>query len=55
VRSPEVVLLIAGTLATEVPRVGKRYWLGVAKARVRASLRADAVRGALDVATSSVR
>lgn len=42
-----VVLLVAGTLATEVPRIGKRYWLGVAKARVRASLRADAVRGVL--------
>ena len=43
-----VVLLVAGTVATEVPRIGKRYWLGVARARVRASLRADAVRGVLD-------
>ena len=43
-----VALLVAGTLATEVPRIGKRYWLGVAKARIRAGLRADAVRGVLE-------
>ncbi|MBG0566658.1 ABC transporter ATP-binding protein [Actinoplanes sp. NEAU-A11] len=42
-----VLLLVAGTLATEVPRIGKRYWLGVAKARIQATLRADAVRGVL--------
>ncbi len=39
--------LIAGTLATEVPRVGKRFWLGVARARIRAAVRADAQRGVL--------
>ncbi len=26
-----VLLLVAGTLATELPRIGKRYWLGVAQ------------------------
>ena len=41
------LLFLAGTAATEVPRVGKRYWLGVARARFAASVRADALRGAL--------
>ncbi|WP_236836281.1 ABC transporter ATP-binding protein [Blastococcus sp. KM273129] len=42
-----VLLLMAGTLATELPRIGKRYWLGVARNRIRANVRADAVRGVL--------
>jgi len=42
-----VLLLLAGTLATELPRVGKRWWLGVCKNRVRANVRADALRGVL--------
>ena len=42
-----VLLLIAGTLATEVPRIGKRYWLGVCRNRIKANVRADAVRGVL--------
>ena len=37
------LLLVIGTAATEVPRVGKRWWLGVAQARIRANVRADAV------------
>ncbi len=41
------VFLIAGSAATEVPRMGKRYWLGVARTRFVASVRADALRGAL--------
>lgn len=41
------LLFIAGTAATEVPRMGKRYWLGVARARFVASVRSDALRGAL--------
>jgi len=41
------VLVIAGSLATELPRIGKRWWLGIARNRIRASLRADAVRGVL--------
>ena len=41
------LLLIIGTAATEVPRVGKRWWLGVARARIRANVRADALRGVL--------
>ena len=36
-----------GTLATEGPRVLKRWFLITANARIRASLRADAVRGVL--------
>ena len=42
-----VLLLVAGTLATELPRIGKRYSLGVARNRIRANVRADAVRGVL--------
>ena len=41
------LLLIAGTLLTEVPRVLKRWWLMTANARMRGNLRADALRGAL--------
>jgi ABC-type multidrug transport system fused ATPase/permease subunit len=39
--------VVAGALATEVPRIGKRWWLGVARARIRATVRADALRGVL--------
>src|SRR5215210_2868941 len=42
-----VLLLVAGTLATEVPRIGKRYWLGVCRNRIKANVRANAVRGVL--------
>jgi ATP-binding cassette, subfamily B, multidrug efflux pump len=42
-----VLLLIGGTLLTEGPRVVKRWWLITANARIRANLRADALRGAL--------
>src|SRR4030095_13334478 len=41
-----VLLLVAGTLLTEGPRVLKRWWLMTANARIRANLRADALRGA---------
>src|SRR2546428_10279484 len=36
-----------GTLLTEVPRIGKRWWLMTANARIRANVRADAFRGVL--------
>jgi ATP-binding cassette subfamily B protein len=36
-----------GTLATQIPRLGKRWWLMTANARIRANLRADAMRGVL--------
>lgn len=42
-----VVLLIAGTLATEIPRIAKRWALGVCNTRIKANLRADALRGVL--------
>lgn len=42
-----VALLVLGTAATEVPRIGKRYWLGVARARIRANVRSDALRRVL--------
>jgi ABC-type multidrug transport system fused ATPase/permease subunit len=50
--TPEAVtlaalLLIGGTLLTEVPRIAKRWWLMTANARIRANLRADALRGTL--------
>ncbi len=41
------LLLVAGTLLTEGPRVLKRWWLMTANARIRANLRADALRGVL--------
>jgi ABC-type multidrug transport system fused ATPase/permease subunit len=41
------LLVVAGALATEVPRIGKRWWLGVARARIRATVRSDALRGVL--------
>ena len=42
-----VLLLVAGTVATELPRIGKRWWLGVCNTRIKANLRADAFRGVL--------
>jgi ABC-type multidrug transport system fused ATPase/permease subunit len=47
------LLLILGSAATEVPRMGKRYWLGVARTRFMASVRADALRGVLATRTPS--
>jgi ABC-type multidrug transport system fused ATPase/permease subunit len=41
------VLFVGGTLFTELPRIGKRWWLMTANARIRANVRADAVRGVL--------
>ncbi len=38
---------LVGTLATQVPRLGKRWWLMTANARIRTNLRADALRGVL--------
>ena len=38
-------LVVGGTLATEVPRIGKRWWLMTANARIRGSVRADVFRG----------
>ncbi len=38
---------IGGTVLTEGPRVGKRWWLMTANARIRANIRADAFRGVL--------
>ena len=38
---------LGGTLLTEVPRMAKRWWLMTANARIRANVRADAVRGVL--------
>ena len=39
---------LAGTLATQVPRLGKRWWLMTANARIIANIRADALRGMLN-------
>ncbi|MEZ4503173.1 MAG: ABC transporter ATP-binding protein [Dehalococcoidia bacterium] len=41
------LLLVGGTLLTEGPRVLKRWFLMTANARIRANLRADALRGTL--------
>ena len=43
-----VAMLILGTLATEGPRVLKRWWLQSGNARIRAGIRADALRGVLE-------
>ncbi len=45
--SRAVLLLFGGTMASEGPRMLKRWWLGTANARIRSNLRADAVRGIL--------
>lgn len=42
-----VVLFVFATAATQVPRIGKRYWLGLARVRFQASVRSDALRGVL--------
>jgi ATP-binding cassette subfamily B multidrug efflux pump len=39
---------LLATLATQIPRLGKRWWLMTANARIRANLRADALRGVLN-------
>jgi ATP-binding cassette, subfamily B, multidrug efflux pump len=39
------LLFVAGTLATEVPRIGKRWWLMTANNRIRSNIRADVFRG----------
>ena len=41
------ILLILGTVVTEAPRIGKRWWIQTANGRMRASIRADALRGVL--------
>lgn len=41
------LLLLGGTMLSEVPRIAKRWWLGTGNARIRSNLRADAVRGIL--------
>jgi ATP-binding cassette subfamily B protein len=38
---------LGGTLATQVPRLGKRWWLITANGRIAANLRADALHGVL--------
>ena len=38
---------VGGTLLTEVPRMAKRWWLMTANARIRANIRADALRGVI--------
>ncbi len=48
--TPEAVtlaalLFVGGTLATEVPRIAKRWWLMTANNRIRSNIRADLFRG----------
>ncbi len=43
------LLFVGGTLLSEGPRIGKRWWLMTANARIQTNLRADAVRGILQV------
>lgn len=42
-----VLAFIGGTLATETPRIFKRWYLQTANSRIRANIRADAFRGVL--------
>lgn len=44
-----VLLFVAGTLATEAPRLFKRWFLITANGRMRANLRADLLRGVLSL------
>ena len=41
------LVFVGGTAATELPRIAKRYYLGVARTRFVASVRSDALRGVL--------
>jgi ATP-binding cassette, subfamily B, multidrug efflux pump len=41
------LLLVGAALTTEIPRIGKRFWLGVARSRICADLRSDALVGVL--------
>src|SRR5215218_3697253 len=40
---------VGGTLLSEGPRMLKRWWLMTANARIRMNIRADAVRGILEL------
>jgi ATP-binding cassette subfamily B multidrug efflux pump len=42
-----VLTFVGGTLLTEGPRIAKRWWLMTANARIRANIRADALRGVM--------
>lgn len=44
-----VLLFVAGTIATEAPRLFKRWFLITANGRMRANLRADLLRGVLSL------
>ncbi|HEY2776790.1 MAG TPA: ABC transporter ATP-binding protein [Gaiellaceae bacterium] len=41
------IAFVLASAATEIPRIGKRWWLGMARRRIEASIRADALRGVL--------
>jgi ABC-type multidrug transport system fused ATPase/permease subunit len=41
------VAFVLANAATQLPRIGKRWWLGVARTRFQANVRADAFRGVL--------
>ena len=38
---------VGGTMVTQIARLGKRWWLMTANARIRANIRSDAMRGVL--------
>jgi ATP-binding cassette subfamily B multidrug efflux pump len=40
-------LFVAATATTQLPRIAKRYWLGLARNRLKANVRSDALRGVL--------
>lgn len=40
-------LFVVATAATQLPRIAKRYWLGMARNRLQANVRGDALRGVL--------
>jgi ABC-type multidrug transport system fused ATPase/permease subunit len=39
---------LGGSMLTELPRIGRRWWVRTAAARIRSNLRADLMRGILD-------
>ncbi len=46
--SLSILAFLGGSLLTELPRIGRRWWVRTSAARIRSNLRADLMRGILD-------
>ncbi len=49
-----VLVFVGATFATQIPRMGKRWWLRTANARISANIRSDALRGVLSWPMESI-